>query len=281
MGQAKGEAAFDCKVERLREIVRSLESCLVAFSGGVDSTLLAKVCRDELGERAEAMTASSEIHPEFELDAARRMAEHIGIQFGVIEVEPLQIEGFAQNPPDRCYHCKRELFGRLRHLAHQSGLRHVVDGANADDSQDFRPGHRATHELGVRSPLAEAGMTKADVRRLSKQLGLPTWNQPSYACLASRFPYGQAITSEQLRMVDRAEQVLREHGFAQSRVRHHAAIARIEVAADDLGRLVEPKCREDVVARLKAIGYKYVALDLEGYRTGSMNEVLTEAEKGG
>ena len=274
-------SSFDEKAERLREIVRSLESCLVALSGGVDSTLLAKVCHDELGDRAEAVTARAEIHPEFELNNAKRMAELIGIELDVIRAEPFQIEGFAQNPPDRCYHCKRDLFGRLGQLAHQSGLRYVVDGANADDNQDFRPGHRAAHELGVRSPLAEAGMTKADVRLLSKQLGLPTWDRPSYACLASRFPYGHRITPEGLRMVDRAESALRDRGFTQSRVRHHDRIARIEVAPEELSRLVEPRCRKEIVASVKAAGFKYVTLDLEGYRSGSMDEVLTDAEKKG
>lgn len=269
------------RADSLREIVRSLGSCLVAFSGGVDSTLLAKVCQEELGADAVAVTAVSEIHPEFEVREAKELATLIGIRHEVVEVEPLQIDGFADNPPERCYLCKRAVFGHLQDLAKQWGLSFVVDGTNADDSGDFRPGQRAIDELGVRSPIKEAGLTKADVRRLSKDLGLPTWSKPSYACLASRFPYGRRITPDELRMVDRSEEALRSMGFAQSRVRHHDDLARIEVAPEEIPRLAEPECREGIVSKLKEIGYRYVALDLEGYRTGSMNEALTEAEKQG
>ena len=262
------------KLQQLRAIIEELGSALVAFSGGVDSSLLLKVCQDVLGERCLAVTVKSELYPAFQIDEARRLAAQIGAELLVVETRELEIAHFRENPPDRCYYCKQELFGRLRQLADERGLKHLVDGTNADDEADFRPGNRASAELGVRSPLKEARLTKADIRSYSRELGLPTWDKPSFACLASRFPYGTEITPERLRMVAQAEQALREMGFGQLRVRHHDTIARIELTPDGLDRAARPETRRAIVERLRAIGYKYVTLDLQGYRTGSMNEVL-------
>ena len=272
--------SLDDRVQRLRETVRSLGSCLVAFSGGVDSSLLAKVCWDELGQAAVAVTVASQIHPAFELEDAKELARAIGIRHEVVEADAFAIPGIADNPPDRCYHCKKTVFGRLGDMAREWGLAHVVDGSNADDAGDYRPGARAAEELGVRSPLAEAGMGKQDVRRLSKDLGLPTWDKPSYACLASRVPYGEPITPRKLHMIDAAEAVLRGLGFEQSRVRHHGAIARIEVEPSQVQDIARGEARREVVTKLKALGFQYVTLDLGGYRTGSMNAVLTREDKG-
>ena len=266
------------KLSKLKAIVSELESVVVAFSGGVDSTLVTKVCYDVLRDNSMAVTARSETYPDFEFKEAQKLAKEIGIKHLVIDTSELAIEGFANNPPERCYFCKTELFGKLKDIAKEQGFLNVADGANLDDTQEFRPGLQASRELNVRSPLKEAGMTKKDIREVSKMLKLPNWDKPAYACLSSRFPYGQSITEEKLSMVSEAEKYLRGLGLVQCRVRHHETIARIEVLPDDINILTNSPAREELTAKFKEIGFTYVTLDLAGYRSGSMNEVLTETE---
>lgn len=260
------------KRETLKGILFSLSSVLVAYSGGVDSTLLLKVARDTLGEKARAVTVKGEVHPEWEVEEALHVARGMGVEPLVVELSVLDHPTFATNPPDRCYHCKSLIFTRLKEIAQEQGLAWVVEGSNRDDLGDYRPGRRALEELEVRSPLLEAGLTKAEIRSLSRYLGLPTWDRPSLACLASRFPYGTALTTATLRQVDQAEAFLGELGFGQRRVRHHGDIARLEIEAEDWPILLEN--RQRIVARLGELGYTYVTVDLGGYRTGSLNEVL-------
>ncbi|MBT3879862.1 MAG: ATP-dependent sacrificial sulfur transferase LarE [Candidatus Scalindua sp.] len=264
------------KLSKLREIIAKLDSVVVAFSGGVDSTLVTKVCYDVLKDNAMAVTARSETYPDLEFKEAQKLAKEIGIKHLVIDTSELAIEGFANNPPERCYFCKTELFGKLKDIAREQGFLNVADGANLDDTKEFRPGLQASKELNVRSPLKEAGLAKGDIREVSKMLNLPNWNKPAYACLSSRFPYGQSITEEKLSMVSEAEKYLRGLGLIQFRVRHHETIARIEVLPEDIQILTTTPVREELTAKFKEIGFTYVTMDLAGYRSGSMNEVLSQ-----
>ena len=259
---------------RLREVIRSARSAVLAYSGGVDSTLVAAVAHEELKDRVLAVTVESELYPQWQSEDASRIAAEIGIRHETVRTSELDIDRFAENPPERCYYCKRELFSHIREIADREGFTAVLDGANADDPHDHRPGLRAAAELGVVSPLRDAGIDKEMVRKISRKLGLETWSKPAFACLASRFPYGLRITHERLEMVRRAEEYLRSIGLEQFRVRHHDTVARIEVPGEDLERLAQPQVRKELVSEFKRIGYAYVTLDLEGFRSGSMNEVL-------
>lgn len=259
------------KYQHLREIISEMGGCLIGFSGGVDSTFLFAVAVDVLDGRVLAVTATSATYPERELREARELAALIGGRHRVVVSEELDIPEFQDNPRDRCYYCKKELFGKLRDIAGREGLPCLLDGTNLDDQNDHRPGRRAAAELGVRSPLEEAGLTKDDIRRLSKALKLPTWNKPAFACLSSRFPYGTAITAERVRQVGRAEDGLFALGFRTLRVRYHGDVARLELGEDEYAAATGI-LRDEVIRCVKKAGFAYVAVDLQGYRTGSMNE---------
>jgi uncharacterized protein len=269
----------DNKLELLKEKLMSLKSVAVAYSGGVDSTFLLKVAQEVLGDNVIAITAKSSTYPERELREAKKFAEEIGVKHIVIVSEELEIEGFAKNPSNRCYYCKKELFTKLNNIAKKNNINQVIDGSNLDDTGDFRPGMVAAKELGIISPLKIAGMTKDDIRGISKVYGLKTWNKSSLACLSSRVPYGSEITLKKLKMIEEAEQFLLDLGFQQVRVRHHGEIARIEVSPDEREKIFNVELMNKISAKLKKIGFKYVTLDLSGYRTGSMNEVLTDNQK--
>ena len=268
----------DVKLERLRAQLREIGSAAVAFSSGVDSTFLLRVAHEELGDRAVAVTARSRSFPKRELDEAVAFCRAEGIRHEIMDSEELDIPGFVANPPDRCYHCKKALFGKLVSFARANGLAAVLEGSNLDDDGDYRPGRRAIRELGIRSPLHDVGLTKAEIRTLSKKMGLPTADKPSFACLASRFPYGERITAEGLARVERAEQWLMDAGLglAQLRVRSHGDMARIEVPPEAIPDIAARA--EEIASALKSFGFAYVALDLQGYRTGSMNEVINDRQ---
>ena len=267
------------KYQDLLGYLTTLGSVAVAFSGGVDSTFLLRAAHNILGDKAVAVTASSRSFPERELNEARAFCEENGIKQIICHSEELDIEGFRQNPKDRCYLCKRELFSKIKKIAEERGIAAVAEGSNMDDNGDYRPGLRAVEELGVKSPLRAVELFKKEIRQLSWELGLPTWNKPSFACLASRFVYGETITEEKLSRVERAEQLLLDLGFPQMRTRIHGErgeLARIEVLPEDLPRLVQEGTRRKVCQEFKRLGFAYVTLELEGYRTGSMNETLPQ-----
>lgn len=263
---------MDGRLERLTGVIKKYPSALVAFSGGVDSTLLARVAGEALEKRVLLVTAASSTYPLFELEEAKQLAERMGLAHRIIESEETKIEGFSANPPDRCYYCKRELFSRLKSIAEREGYGAVFDGSNSDDLDDYRPGRRALKELGIVSPLVEADLTKSDIRELSAALGLSTASKPSFACLASRFPYGETITREKLGRVGAAEQALRSLGFTQFRVRSHDTCARVEVSPAELDEAWRK--RADIREACTKAGFVFVALDVQGYRTGAMNEAL-------
>ena len=274
MVDSKTASETDAKMSRLRAQLREIGSAAVSFSSGVDSTFLLRVAHEELDDRVLAVTVRSHTFPKRELDEAVAFCRAEGVRHEIIDSEELDIPGFAENPPDRCYHCKKAIFGKIIEFAQANGLRAVLEGSNIDDDGDYRPGRRAIKELDVRSPLHDVGLTKAEIRELSKKLGLPTADKPSFACLASRFPYGERITAARLARVERAEQWLMdaELKLAQLRVRSHGDMARIEVPSDAIPRLAAHAA--EIAAALKSFGFAYVALDLQGYRTGSLNETI-------
>ncbi len=268
-------ATLEEKYDALRESLRRLGSVVIGFSGGADSALLAKVAHDVLGDEALAVIALSESYPKREKDDALALAAAIGVPVLTVEARELEDENYASNPTNRCYYCKAELFTHLARVAAERNIRWIAYGANHDDLGDYRPGQTAAREFGARAPLLEVGMTKAEIRHLSKALGLATWDKPALACLSSRFPYGTRITAELLARLDAAEDYLRHDlGFKQVRVRHHDSIARLEVEAAEMGRLLDPALRGQISERLKGLGYTYVAVELGGYKSGSLNAGL-------
>ena len=275
-----GDHVLERKYEELKQIIADCGSALVAFSSGVDSTFLLKTARDVLGDRVLAVTAATPFFPKRESRETMDFCEQQGIRHIICDFDGLSVPGFQDNPTDRCYICKKALFTEFLRLAREEGLHEVLEGSNTDDSADFRPGHRAIRELGIRSPLKEAGLSKDDIRQLSRALDLPTWNKPSFACLASRFPYGENISKSKLAMVEKAEDFLLSLGFRQMRVRIHetvsgALIARIELPEEEYQRMMEPALRLDIRLRLTSLGFDFISLDLAGYRTGSMNRGLS------
>ena len=257
---------------RLYDLLATYDSVIVAFSGGVDSAYLGWAATQVLGPSAFCLTADSPSYPDHHRQLDIRIARDFGLRHEFVRTAEMERPGYRANPVDRCYHCKHELYTVLSDVALGRGISVIVDGSNADDRSDYRPGRKAAREFGVRSPLDEAGLTKADIRELSRAAGLPTWDQPASACLSSRIPYHSEVTSEKLRMIERAENVLRDLGFRVCRVRHHDALARLEFGRDEMERAFDPVTRDQIVRELRAIGYQQVAIDLQGYRMGSLNE---------
>ncbi|MBI5050098.1 MAG: ATP-dependent sacrificial sulfur transferase LarE [Nitrospirae bacterium] len=259
------------KFNKLKESLRQMERVVIAYSGGVDSTFVLKAASLSNLKRLLAVTASSESLPSDELSLAEQTVFSLNIPHRIIKTEELKDENFSNNPSDRCYYCKRELFSLLRDIAVKEDFCYVLDGTNADDAYDYRPGRRAAVEMGVRSPLLENGLGKEEIRKLSFELGLPTWNKPSAPCLASRFPYGHKITAGELKKIERAENFLKKFRLKELRVRHHGSIARIEVMPEDIPIFMDKKNRDETVNFLKSLGFKYVTIDLQGFRSGSLN----------
>jgi uncharacterized protein len=267
------------KLNRLIEILKKYKSAVIAFSGGVDSTFLARVAKDVYGENLLLITATSSTYPFYELEEAKSLAVLLGIRHRIIVSEEIDIPGYSENPPDRCYYCKTELFGKIKFIATAEGFDAVFDGSNADDLKDFRPGMKAKQEKGVISPLAESDFTKSDIRHFSAELNLPTATKQSYACLASRFPYGEKITKPKLDRLAAAEYEVRNLGFSQFRIRSHENLARIEFIPDEMDKAW--KLKDKLTEICQKSGFTFVTIDLKGYRTGSMNEVLSESAKAG
>jgi len=267
------------KYEKLKNLLGEMGKVLVAFSGGVDSSFLLKVAVDVLGENVLAVIASSETYPEKERDEAVKLAKRLNVRHKVIQTKELENPDCAHNPPERCYFCKMELFSKLKDIAESEGIPYVLDGSNFEDTSDFRPGAKAAEELGVRSPLKKVGLVKEEIRQLSKYVDLPTWNKPSLACLSSRFPYFTEIEPESLKQVAQAEEFLKGLGFNQVRVRHHGQIARIEIEPQEFSKIVEKATKEKIINAFKKFGFIYIALDLAGFRSGSMNEPLDLGKK--
>jgi len=267
------------KLSNLKQRIKALKQAVVAFSGGVDSTFLLKVCIDELGsDNVLAVTAHSQATTEQEFLESQTLAKLLNARQIMVESNELDVPGIIDNPPERCYFCKKQLFNKFIAIAKENGYNFIVEGSNFSDKDDFRPGMVAIKELGVLSPLKEAGLTKDEIRELSKEMGLPTWNKPSYACLFSRFPYGEKITPEKLKRVSDAEDILRQNGFCQFRVRSHSGLARIEVLAQEINKFFDESFRNKITKEFKKIGFTYITLDLLGYRSGSMNEQLKEED---
>jgi len=266
----KGE--FTTKLEQLKASLREMDSAAIAYSGGADSAFLVKVAYDVLGENAIAITAASPTYPQRELKQAKELAKSIGIKHVIISSEETEIDNFSKNPSNRCYFCKKELFSKIKKIATKEHLNYILDGSNVDDKGDYRPGAKALEEFGVVSPLKDVGLTKREIKELSREMNLDTWDKPAFACLASRIPYGTKITKSRLKMIEKAEEVIQKLGVKQFRVRFHNEIARIEVLKDDFQIVLDHS--DDIVKKFKKIGFKYITLDIQGYRTGSLNEGL-------
>lgn len=260
------------KLEKLRRILKEMDKAVLAYSGGTDSTFLLKVAHDVLGKNVIAVTATSSTYPRQELGQAKQLAKNIGANHKIIKSEETKNKKFSKNTPNRCYYCKRELFSKIKKIAAAHNINYIIDGTNVDDAKDYRPGAKALMEQGIRSPLREAGFTKKEIRNLSREMKLDSWNKPAQACLASRFPYRTKITKERLKQVERAESYLSKLDLNQIRVRHHNDIARIEVTEDDFRKILKDAGK--IVQQFKKLGFIYITLDIEGYRTGSLNEVL-------
>ncbi|UCE21291.1 MAG: ATP-dependent sacrificial sulfur transferase LarE [Candidatus Aminicenantes bacterium] len=267
------------KYERLKNLLGEMGKVLVAFSGGVDSSFLLKVAADVLGDNVLAVIASSETYPEKERDEAIKLAKRLKVRYKIIQTSEIDNPDFANNPPERCYFCKIELFSKLRDIAESEDIPYVLDGSNYEDISDFRPGSKAAEELGIRSPLKEVGLVKSEIRQLSKNFDLPTWDKPAMACLSSRFPYYTEIESESLKQVALAEEYLRELGFNQVRVRHHGQIARVEIDPQEFRKIIDEDVRKKIIKNFKKFGFIYISLDLAGFRSGSMNEPLNLGNK--